>query len=98
MSEPLYNTIYIAILLVGFASTILAIHQFGQLLGQVRPEKRMLANFIAPILFFVPGLFTDKGNVHRRNLLVLLMITALSASTLLLMESSYGKPPYMSGG
>src|SRR5262249_23768178 len=55
-------------------------HWWG-LLHNVREDKRMLANFLAPFVPFIPGMFTDKGIYHRervgRYLICLLILLPL---------------------
>jgi hypothetical protein len=56
---------------------LVAIYYLLSTVAEVRPEKRMLVQFIAPIAFFLPQMWTEAGNRHRRLLFRWLAIFGL---------------------
>jgi hypothetical protein len=53
-----------------FVSITVIVVSVYQLLNHIRSEKRMLANFIGPLIVFLPSFFDERGNVYRVRLLV----------------------------
>jgi hypothetical protein len=90
-----YSITYIAIFIIAFIAMGFSIYNFARMLSEVRPEKRMLANFIAPVILFVPDIFTEKGIRNKYLFLLGVGVAALLVFLLIFLESLYGKPPYM---
>jgi len=97
MSGTLYSVVYIATFLVAFVSVGAAVYQGARLIGEVRKERRMVANLIAPLILIVPGILTDKGNVHRVRFVIFLLVAGAAVFSLYQMELNYGKRPYIAG-
>ena len=95
MAGTTYSLTYIAIFLTAFVSMGFAIYNFVKMLSEVKPEKRMLSNFLAPIVFFIPGVFTEKGTKNKYKFIAFLSIVVISVFLLVYLEGVYGKPPYM---
>ena len=51
-----------------------AVYYLGGALSNIRPDKRRLAPFLAPIVILLPRMFTDIGNSYRKRLLLALMV------------------------
>jgi hypothetical protein len=48
-----------------------------QILNHIRSEKRMLANFLGPLILFLPSFFDERGNVFRIRFLVFAAIAGI---------------------
>jgi hypothetical protein len=46
------------------------------MLDEIGPEKRGLANLVAPIAPLLPNFWTDKGNKYRKRFLLWLAVFA----------------------
>ena len=95
MTGTTYSVTYIAIFLTAFISMGYAIYNFVKMLSEVKPEKRTVSNFLAPIILFIPGIFTEKGIKNKYKVIAFLAIVAVSVFLLVYLEGVYGKPPYM---
>jgi hypothetical protein len=56
---------------------LVAIYYLLSTVAEVRPEKRMLVQFIVPIAFFLPQMWSEVGNGYRRLLFRWLAIFGL---------------------
>jgi len=56
---------------------LVALYYMSSMRAEVRPEKRLLVHFVAPVSIFLPQLWTDRGNRYRRLLLLWLAIFSL---------------------
>ena len=95
MNGTTYSVTYIAIFLTAFVSMGFAIYNFVKMLSEVKAEKRTVSNFLAPIIFFIPGMFTEKGIKNKYKFIAFLTIVVVSVYLLVYLEGNYGKPPYM---
>jgi hypothetical protein len=95
MTGHLYSAIYILVLCVGCASVLMVIVNLMGLTFQVRPEREILSHFVAPLLPLLPRMLTERGERCRRRFWLYLVLGACCVGTLVVMERSYGKPPYM---
>ena len=95
MTGTTYSVTYIAIFLTAFVSMGFAIYNFVKMLSEVKPEKRTLSNLLAPVIFFIPGIFTEKGIKNKYKFIAFISIVAISVFLLVYLEGVYGKPPYM---
>ena len=95
MTGTIYSATYIAIFLAAFISMGFAIYNFVKMLSEVKPKKKMLSNFLAPIIFFIPGIFTEKGIKNKYKFIAFISVVAISVYLLVYLEGVYGKPPYM---
>jgi hypothetical protein len=95
MSGHLYSAIYLLIFCIGFVSVLMVIVNILGMIFQVRPEREALSHFVAPLLPFLPGMLTASGARCRRRVWLYLLLAACCASTLVTLEHSYGRPPYM---
>ena len=43
------------------------LYHFWGMLHNIREDRKVLASFLAGLLPFMPGLFTEKGDYHRRQ-------------------------------
>lgn len=55
--------------------------------ANLKPEKRLLAHFIAPIVVFFPELFTETGNMYRRRFLICILLCVFFLSIIALCNS-----------
>jgi hypothetical protein len=95
MTGHLYSAIYILTLCTGLVSVLMVIANVIGMIFQVRPERETLSHFVAPFLPLLPRMFTEQGARCRRRFWLYLVLAACCVRTLIAMERSYGKPPYM---
>lgn len=95
MSAAFYSVVYIVLFILALASIAAGLYTGAKSLGGIKAERKMLASFIAPLVLVVPGMRTEEGKKYRRRFFVFLLIAGVAVLGLNLMESAYGKPPYM---
>jgi hypothetical protein len=67
----------ISCILAGAASVLSMIYFFFLMLGGVKPERRMLSQFLGPMMVLVPGLLNDEGKRARNRFLVSVLFVAI---------------------
>jgi hypothetical protein len=70
----------IAAIVFAGPAMLMLIFNFLSMVASVKPEKRTLVQFVAPIAIFLPQLWTDPGNRYRRLALLWTAIFGLLAS------------------
>ncbi len=48
-----------------------------KMLGHIRSNKRFYANFIGPLIFFLPSFFDEQGNVYRHRFLIIAALAGI---------------------
>lgn len=91
----MYSAIYIFNFIIAFVSMAIAIFKFMCLLNEILPERKFVANFVAPFILFYPNMFTDKGNKCRLRFFIYFSISIACVAIAIGLEDLYGKPPYM---
>ena len=51
-----------------------AVYYLGSALANIKPDKRMLAHFLAPAVMLLPQIFTEIGNSYRKRCLLALLV------------------------
>jgi hypothetical protein len=93
--QDIYSALYIFNFFIAFGCMTIAIFKFMCLLREILPERRFIANIIAPFILFYPNMFTEKGNKCRIHFFIFLSISATCVAIAYGLEQLYGKPPYM---
>ncbi|MFZ0854174.1 MAG: hypothetical protein WAO08_33860 [Hyphomicrobiaceae bacterium] len=70
----------IAAIVCAGPAMLMLIFNFLSMVANVRPEKRMLVHFVAPIAIFLPQFWTKPGNRYRRLALLWTAIFGLLAT------------------
>jgi len=65
----LYDFFFGILFLINLISAILFVWHFLFSLRGIKKEKNFVANLLAPIILFLPNLYTEKGNYHRIKVL-----------------------------
>lgn len=91
----MYSAVYILNFLIAFFSMLITIFKFICLLNEILPERKSVANFVAPFILFYPNMFTDKGNKCRLHFFIFLSISIVCIGIAIGLEELFGKPPYM---
>jgi hypothetical protein len=63
--NTIYTTSFFILIVTGSFSAILFSWHACFMFLEIKLEKKLKANLLAPILIFLPDLFTKKGNYHR---------------------------------
>jgi hypothetical protein len=83
----LIGAVYIAILLIGMVSIFMSIYHLSRTLNNIRPQRRMLANFIAPFVLIIPGMFSNEGNKHRFWFAIYAMLSLSAVGILIVLKA-----------
>ncbi len=95
MEGSLYSIIYVAVFLIGFISMVMAIVSFAGVIANIRDDRKRLANAIAPLIFFIPGVLNDAGKRYRVKLIIYMLLVVSAVACIYYFEVKFGKPPYM---
>jgi hypothetical protein len=57
-------------------------------LANVRPEKRMLLPFMAPLALLLPQFWTERGNVYRKRLFLSIAMFAICVFIMAIIKSA----------
>ncbi|CAB5506004.1 hypothetical protein [Bathymodiolus thermophilus thioautotrophic gill symbiont] len=61
----IYKTLFAILLAIGVISSLLSSWHIFFTFKEIKPEKKLKANLLAPFSMFLPDLYTKKGNHHR---------------------------------
>ena len=64
----------LAIFAVATSSMLAAGAYFLEAVANMKPEKRVIAMVVAPVMMLVPQLFTERGNTYRKRFVVALIV------------------------
>ena len=83
MLDKALAIIQLIAMLIAIFSILIATFRFLGMAINIKPEKRIQASLLAPIMFLFPRLFTSEGNRYRLSfapyvLLFLLMFGIIS--------------------
>jgi len=65
-----------------------AMYHFGNMIAGIKSNKKVSANFIAPLLPFLSSYFDKEGNYHRIWFIITLLLCGLTILPFIFVESS----------
>ncbi len=72
--DDLFRVIFVS---VGMGTLGFAIYHGYMMIQNIRGDKQLLSNLIAPFVLLMPRLFTEKGNFHRKRFGAFMLIFLL---------------------
>ncbi len=89
--NTIYTTSFFILIVTGSFSAILFSWHACFMFLEIKLEKKLKANLLAPILIFLPDLFTKKGNYHRIKFLRYISIFLVCFFLLFVLSDTKGQ-------
>ena len=69
---------------------VITIYHLYRTLRGVKSDKSFISNLYGPLGLFVPSLFTDKGNYHRRKFGMYALLAMFGIVIVFIIQSNLG--------
>lgn len=93
MLNIVISGIYVAVFLIALGAIIMFIFHLGNMIANIKSEKRFSASLLSPLILLMPSMFTEKGNRHREKFAAYLLLALVMMGFLALLDNYLDKLP-----